>query len=104
MNELVVRVYRGEKTKELARKLKAKAPGLTCRVCGGRDFALIEDVDGNSRTTLERKPIDGGFLHQFHLQPLLTVACTNCGHLEQFAQAIVDGAEPDAYGEEVDDG
>lgn len=101
MTELVLRVLSGDNTKDLARRLMSKAPGLSCRVCGGRDFGLLEDADGNSRTALARQPIGGGSPQQFAMQPLVTLVCTNCGHIEQFAEAILVGARPEDYGSEV---
>lgn len=102
MSELIVRVLSGDNTRNLARRLMEMAPDLACRVCGGRDFGLLEDADGNSRTALRRQPIDGGLPHQFALQPLVTVVCTRCGHIEQFAEAVLIGAKPEDYGSEVD--
>jgi hypothetical protein len=36
-------------------------------------------------------------------QTLLTLVCTHCGHLEQFAEAVLEGATPNQYGLPVND-
>jgi hypothetical protein len=101
MNELVVRVLKGEKTKELARRLIERVPNFTCRVCGHNDFALIEDADDNVRTSLDRRAPNGDFGANVASQRLLTLLCTNCGHIDQFAEAVLDGATPIQYGQIV---
>jgi hypothetical protein len=102
MGHLVVRVLKGEKTRELARRLIDRVPDFSCRVCGHNDFALIEDADDNVRTSLDRKAPSGDFGAHVASQRLLTLLCTNCGHLEQFAQAVLDGATPVQYGQAVE--
>jgi hypothetical protein len=37
-------------------------------------------------------------------QPLVTVVCTTCGYLEQFAEAVLTGAKAIDYGEDHTDG
>lgn len=100
--DLKIRVLVGEEAKQLARRLMKRAPGLRCRVCEGRDFALLEQPDMDYRTTLVREPLAQS-AGEVVRQKLLTLLCTNCGHLEQFAEAVVNGAEPYAYGDVVAD-
>lgn len=104
MGELKIRVRQGDEARQLARVLKERAPGLQCRVCGGREFALLEQPDSNLRTTLRRVRVDRPDSRPDIQQVLLTLLCTTCGHIEQFAQAVIDGVSPDAYGTPVEDG
>ena len=106
---LVIRVREGEQAKELARLVRAKAPVLCCSGCGQRDFALLEQPDFGYRTLLNRQkisadPDDRQFWNDDSSslrQALVSLLCTNCGHVEQFSQAIVEGVDPRVYGEDV---
>jgi hypothetical protein len=62
MSHLTIRTLPDEKAKGLARRLKQLAPDLEFRVCGNRDFGLIEDPEHNVRTLLERRPISDDLL------------------------------------------
>jgi hypothetical protein len=111
MDHLTIRTLPDEKAQGLARRLKERAPRLECRVCGNRDFGLIEDPNANVRTILERRPLSSYPLYRYSrngeepiFQNLITLVCTNCGHLEQFAEAVLDGATPEQYGSEADHG
>jgi len=100
MGALTIRSLPTSGSKKLARLLKNAAPGLTCRVCGQRDFALVESPDEGIRTTLPRVKLaepENPFRIQ---QALVTVICTHCGHLEQFAEAVLNGIGPAQYGED----
>ncbi|MBT9288811.1 hypothetical protein [Prosthecodimorpha staleyi] len=101
MNHLVLRSPAGSRTRDMAQRIKRLAPDLSCTACGHRDFAILEDVDENIRTVLRRQPYGGGPSAHFVSQPLVTLLCTHCGRLEQFAEAILKGAEPAEYGSEV---
>jgi len=103
MGHLTIRARPDEKAQDLARRLKARVPGLECRVCGLRDFGLVEDPKMNLRTHLRREPNGGGLASQFFTQNLVTLICTNCGHLEQFAESVLEGATPEQYGVGVSD-
>ena len=104
MNSLSIRVRDDEKARDLARALKRRAPDLQCPACGQRDFGLIEEPSSGQRTHLERGQIDFGLLKGMKLtQPLVTLICTNCGHLVQFAEAALLGATPNQYGEVATD-
>ena len=106
MGHLTIRTRPEEGAQGLARRLIERAPALECMVCGGKDFALLEEPKGEYRTYLRRYHSPNGpspgkaTLNQ----KLLTLICTNCGHLEQFAEAILDGAKPEEYGVEVQNG
>lgn len=108
MSNLTIRALPDEKAHNLARRLKSRAPELACRVCGHRDFAMLEDPDSNFRTLLRREQVSTHPLYDKSYQKpitqrLLTLVCTHCGHLEQFAEAVLDGATPEQYGAEVID-
>jgi hypothetical protein len=109
---LVIRVREGEKAKALARLIKHKAPILTCTGCGNRDFALIEEPDLGYRTNIERsriyarsddKPVWDDDSPSAVQQLLVTLLCTTCGYVEQFSEAVLNGAMPTAYGVDVDE-
>ena len=105
MSDLSIRVRNDDKARELVRVLKQRAPNLQCPVCGRRDFGMLEEPSANLRTQLERGQIEIGMLKGMKLtQPLVTLVCTNCGHLVQFAEAALSGAAPDQYGEIASDG
>ena len=100
--ELRIRSLPLEGSKKLARKLKNRAPDLVCSACRTRDFALVEAPDDGVRTTLLRE-----WRNEFDdllgsaRQPHVTVICTNCGNVHQFAEAVVNGSiEADAYGKD----
>ena len=99
MSELVIRSLPHDGAKQLARELKKIAPNLQCNICGGRDFALIEQPDADFRTTLRRVHVGPDIRPDIH-QALVTAICTTCGHLEQFAEAILKGATADKYGKD----
>ncbi len=105
MSELAIRTLPDDNAKKLARALKKRVPNLECRVCGQNDFALLEDPNAQMRTHLHRESV-----HKWYAastkpisQTLLTLVCTHCGHLEQFAEAVLEGATPDQYGVKVGD-
>jgi hypothetical protein len=83
----------------LARALKHRAPALTCRVCDNRDFAMVEFPDEGYRSQLRRQNKADGRLSID--QPLISLICTTCGHIEQFAEAILNGAHANDYGEDL---
>ena len=101
---LVIRVRAGEQAKKLARRLMHHARLIVCSGCGQRDFGLVEQPDQGYRTVLERQDVG----HHRHgreavAQPLVTLICTHCGHVEQFAEAVLNGAAPAEYGDAVDE-
>lgn len=102
MDHLTIRSRSDEIAIDLARRLKARAPELTCRVCGHRDFGLVEEPKAQFRTYLRRyQGVDGPYHEKSISQKLLTLICTHCGHIEQFAEAVLEGAKPEEYGAEV---
>jgi transcription elongation factor Elf1 len=102
MSDLVIRVRDGEKAKELARSLKQKVPDLACPACGKRDFGLLEQPDAGVRTWLSREDQPFAVIGVKKSQPLVTLVCTNCGHVEQFAEVILGNTDPSPYGEDID--
>lgn len=102
MTALVVRTRDDEQARSLARRVAELSPFIECAACRRRDFALLETPVDGLRTILRRETIDGRFPQQGVTQPLVTLVCTHCGHLEQFAEAILAGAAPDEYGDAVD--
>ncbi len=104
MDHLTIRSRSDEIAQDLARRLRERAPDLACRVCGHRDFGLVEEPKAQFRTYLRRyQGVDGPYHEKSISQKLLTLICTHCGHLEQFAEAVLDGAKPEEYGAEVGD-
>jgi RNase P subunit RPR2 len=101
---LVIRVREGEKAKALAREVKRQATVIHCSGCGRRDFGLVEQPDAGYRTVLERLDVTyQRYRKEAISQPLVTLICTNCGHVEQFSEAVLKGAPPTAYGEDVNE-
>jgi hypothetical protein len=102
---LVVRNATGdEKARELATRLSARAPDLHCSACGHQDFAILEQPKAGARTMLWRHMVGGQIEDAPISQPLVSLLCTNCGHIEQFAEAVLNGASPEQYGEPIIDG
>jgi hypothetical protein len=98
MGELTIRSLPTDGSKRLAVQLKGVMPQLTCRICSSRDFALLESPDEGVRSMLVRESVSGvdpGFRIR---QPLVTIVCMKCGHLEQFAEAVLNGVKPEQYG------
>ena len=98
--QLRIRSLPLEGSKKLARAVKSRVPNLVCRACSERDFALMESPDEGFRTTLRRFDLGSDSDAYSTQQPLVTLICTNCGHLEQFAQAVLNGADPILYGKD----
>jgi hypothetical protein len=99
MAKLVVRTRLGPKADSLARLVIQRAPNLKCSSCGRQDFGLIEDPDNESRYRIVRHypGVDVS-------QDVVTLLCTHCGHLEQFADAVLQGVDPNMYGDPVTNG
>jgi hypothetical protein len=105
MGELSIRVRNDDKARDLARALRRRVPDLQCSACNHRDFGMLEEPTAGQRTHLDRGQIDVGLLTGMRLtQPLVTLVCTNCGHLVQFSEAALLGASPQQYGGVVSDG
>lgn len=67
--------------------LNERLRAYRCPVCQSNQFALLEVPDENLRTNIHLfKGPDP--IAKKHIE-LLTVACTNCGHLEQFVQKLL---------------
>ena len=104
MNELSIRIRDDDKARDLVRALKRRTPDLQCSAYGRRDFGMLEEPSSGQRTHLERGQIEVGLLAGMRLtQPLVTLVCTNCGHLVQFAEAPLLGTSPDQYGKVAPD-
>jgi hypothetical protein len=104
LDDLSIRVRSDDKARELARALRRRVPDLQCSACHHRDFGMLEEPSVGQRTQLERVHVLGGLLSPPKLtQPLVTLVCTNCGHLVQFSEAALLGATPDQYGRAVSD-
>jgi hypothetical protein len=95
--QLVIRSTDDE-SRRLAGCIKVKAPDYKCPACSHRDFAVLEQPSANLRHWLVREEHAHAAIGQKVVQRLVTIVCTNCGHLEQFAEAALLGADPDAYG------
>ena len=101
MDQLTIRSLPLQGSVRLARLIKERVPNLTCRACGHRDFAMLEVPDEGYRTVLRREDEQNQMTMS---QPLVTVVCTTCGYLEQFAEAVLDGAKSSDYGEDHTNG
>ncbi|MCW2273125.1 hypothetical protein GJ654_03330 [Rhodoblastus acidophilus] len=92
-----IRTPGGDKAQQLASALLQRAPNLRCSVCGGVDFAMLEDPDAGFRSLLERKR--GAFGYRLEAT---TLVCTNCGHVMQFADVVFKlESKPDDFGPPV---
>jgi hypothetical protein len=103
MDQLTIRAVEDE-ARELARRLVAKAPHLACPACNHRDFGVIEQPEAGLRTWLNREDQPLAAIGHKKTQPLVTLVCTNCGHIEQFAEAVINGADPAQYGDIIRNG
>lgn len=101
MDHLTIRSRPSQGSVKLARLIKERVPDLNCRVCGHRDFAMLEVPDDGFRTLLRREDKDRDLSIS---QPLVTVVCTTCGYLEQFAEAVLTGSKAAEYGEDHTNG
>ena len=99
MSQLKIRSDGSEASVEMARLIKERVPEFACRVCGTRNFALLESPDTGFRTHLRRE--NKRPPRMFVEQRLVSLVCTNCGHIEQFAEAILIGAQAHEYGEDT---
>jgi DNA-directed RNA polymerase subunit RPC12/RpoP len=96
-DRLVVRAT-DEESRRLGDRIKEKAPDFRCQACGHRDFAVLEQPSAKLRHWLVREEHAHAAIGNKMVQRLVTIVCTNCGHLEQFAEAALVGADPGAYG------
>ncbi len=64
--------------------LRAQLRGFKCPVCGNQEFAQLDDVESELRTNLMLYAGDDP-IPKKHAQ-LISIACNNCGHIEQFAE------------------
>ncbi|MCA3563724.1 MAG: hypothetical protein IOC90_09205 [Methylocystis sp.] len=69
---------------DVIERFKRKKANLSCRVCGGPDFALFLENDDKLKTYFEvfnaDRPQEAGSA-KFRT---ISTACTNCGHVEEF--------------------
>ncbi len=65
--------------------LQSDLQGFQCPVCRNHEFAIWDDLGSSLRTNLMQYEGDDPRPKQRTL--LIAMACTNCGHLEQFAEA-----------------
>ncbi|MBB5752625.1 hypothetical protein [Prosthecomicrobium pneumaticum] len=101
MGDLRIRGTDEEGARRLARLVVERAPGLACGACGGREFAILEQPDAGLRTWLRREGQPFAAIDTKISQPLVTLVCITCGHLEQFAEATLEGADASLYGEVI---
>jgi transcription elongation factor Elf1 len=100
VSDLTIRAVE-EQARALARRLVAKAPHLRCPACGHRDFGVLEQPEAGLRTWLTRENDPFVLAGSKKAQHLVTLVCTTCGNLEQFAEAVIQGVDPAQYGEAV---
>ncbi|MDR3373675.1 MAG: hypothetical protein P4L98_08095 [Ancalomicrobiaceae bacterium] len=94
MGELIVRVLKGERYRALASRLKAEVPELQCRICGGNDFAQIEDADIGSPPPSRRLPVEMGLQRPVDRPAPLLLACSNCGRLRALDGSVLERSPP----------
>ena len=79
--------------------LKKELGKYSCAVCGNDKFVILDRFDSGLQSNLMLYEGDDPVAKKH--SPLRTVACTNCGHLEQFAEnplrrRVMDSSESPA--------
>jgi len=64
--------------------LQSDLQGFQCPVCRHGEFAVLDELDSPLRTNLMHYEGDDPIPKQ--RTRLISFACTNCGHIEQFAE------------------
>ena len=64
--------------------LQSDLRGFKCPVCRHQEFAQLDDLNSHLRTNLMHYEGDDPVPKQ--RTRLISMACTNCGHIEQFAE------------------
>lgn len=68
---------------QLAGLIKASFPNIKCLRCGHEEFYMTDDVDVFAEKAAEGDFASAQPLRQGGLTPVLALACTRCGHIEQ---------------------
>jgi transcription elongation factor Elf1 len=78
------RAHEIETRRKLSELLQQQLQGFCCLVCGRDEFVQLDMPEQNLQTNLMLFEGDDpvGKKHS----PLLTIACTHCGRIEQFAE------------------
>jgi predicted nucleic-acid-binding Zn-ribbon protein len=71
---------KAEITKLLLRELQ----GFRCPVCRHHEFTQLDDIESDLRTNLMLY-VGSDPIPKKHAR-LISIACSNCGHIEQFAE------------------
>jgi predicted nucleic-acid-binding Zn-ribbon protein len=69
---------------EIERLLQSDLQGFQCPVCRHQEFEILDDLGSHLRTNLVH--YEEGELIPKQRTRLISIACTNCGHIEQFAE------------------
>jgi hypothetical protein len=64
--------------------LQSDLQGFHCPVCRHSEFAIFDELGASLRTNLMHYESDDPVPKQ--RTRLISIACTNCGHIEQFAE------------------
>ena len=64
--------------------LQSDLRGFRCPVCRHDEFAVLDELGSHLRTSLMHYEGDDPVAKQ--RTRLISLACTNCGHIEQFAE------------------
>ena len=64
--------------------LQSDLQGFQCPVCRHCEFAVLDELGSHLRTNLMH--YEGDELVAKQRTRLISFACTNCGHIEQFAE------------------
>jgi Zn ribbon nucleic-acid-binding protein len=68
---------------ELAGLVKASFPNIKCLRCGHEEFFMTDDVDVFAEKATEGDFASTQALRHRGLTPVIALACTRCGHIEQ---------------------
>ena len=80
-----------EEFEELRGLIKASFPNIRCLRCGHDELYLISDELSGLPGYISAQILESPLTNRQH--PLLTLACTRCGHVEHFLTGIMERAE-----------
>jgi hypothetical protein len=69
---------------KIAELLQSDLQGFQCPVCRHHEFVQLDELGSHLRTNLIH--YEEGDLIPKQRTRLISIACTNCGHIEQFAE------------------
>ena len=75
---------------DLIELVKRRFPSMACARCGHETFALLDDPEQNTQTGLPIYGVGDLLPGRFKPEVTATLACTNCGRIEQFLMSFFD--------------